>query len=652
MSKVLLSGFLIFALAGGQGLQGQDASEKEKRESTAVLQHEVTVTANRIETPLKETGSSVTVITREELERSGKTTVIEALEEVAQLHLLRNGPAGSQSAIQIRGSESQHVKILIDGVEINDPVTPTRTVNLAHLMVGNISRIEIVAGPQSTLYGSDAMGGVINILTREETGSARVRLSSQGGSYETMASTAELSGGGRTIRYNLGFNQVRSGGFSAAGSRYDGNSEKDGCRNLNLFGKLGVSLQKNIDLRFSIRFTDADTDIDNFGGDYGDDPNNKESSRSLILNGEVRGRFWDHRWESLLKAAALSHDRGYNNPVDELNPFDSDTSTYKSGLIKLDWQNTLFLHESNTLTFGVEHTREQGESEYHSMGKWGPYDSIFPKKSADDTGLYLQDHLRLGGFFSMTAGGRWDIHSQAEGALTYRVAPALWIESTGTRLKASLGTGFKAPSLYQLYAPGTLYGAVGNRDLRAEESTGWDAGIEQSLLGGRLVLESVYFDNRFNNLIDYDTVLGYNNIAEASTRGFEFLMRARPIDTVTLQAAYVGTRAEDETTGKKLIRRPDHKLTARVGWRVTPRADISFSLIHFGERDDNFYQGYTSIRIPLDAYTLINAVASYRLLDSLRLFVRLDNLLNQEYEVIKGYGTPGFSAFGGVQLDF
>ena len=650
MSKRLIIGFLVCALAGGKSLLANDPKKKDTAEDVLRPQHEVTVTANRIETPLKETGSSVTVIPREDLERTGKIMVFEALQSLAHLNLNQNGPIGGVTQVQIRGSESQHVKILIDGVEVNDPINPSRSANLAHLMVDNINRVEIVSGPQSTLYGSDAMGGVIHIITSEETGPLQARLTTQAGSYGTLASTGELFGGDKTFRYSLGFGQHRSDGFSAAGSHYEGNEEKDGYRNLSLFGKIGVSLRDNIDLKFSFRFTDAWSDFDNFGGDFGDDPNNKEDFQSFILNSEARGLFLNNRWESLIRAAVSDNKRSYNNPVDDLHPFDSDDSLYKGGLIKLDWQNSLFLHETNTLTFGVEHARERGESEYHSMGMWGPYDSIFPEQKAHNTGIYVQDHVRFGGVFFATVGGRWDTHSEAGSAFTYRAAPAFWIPSTGTRIKASLGTGFKAPSLYQLYAPATFYGPAGNAELEPEESTGWDAGVEQFFFENRLVLEAVYFDNRFKNLIDFDYSLGYLNVAEATTRGFELGALARPVDNLTIDASYVNTDAKNDITGERLLRRPKHKFSAHLSWRLTSRADVNMELIHVGAREDIFFGGFSSERVTLDAYTLVNAAASYRLLDYLQLFVRIDNILGQEYEVIKGYGTPGFSAYGGFKI--
>ncbi|GAG17574.1 unnamed protein product, partial [marine sediment metagenome] len=157
-------------------------SDNQQEKATQKLQHKITVTANRIETSVKETASSVSVITREELEKLQKRTVYEALQEVVGLNTTQNGPTGSIASASIRGANSEHTKVLMDGVEMNDPISPSRSFNLGHLLIENIERIEIIRGPQSTLYGSDAMGGVINIITRQRQGKSRFNLSTQGGS--------------------------------------------------------------------------------------------------------------------------------------------------------------------------------------------------------------------------------------------------------------------------------------------------------------------------------------------------------------------------------------------------------------------------------------------------------------------------------------
>ena len=246
------------------------AGEKDESQD---LKYTITVTANRIETPLEEVASSTTVITREELDRLKKTTVIEVLETIQGLNVIQNGPPGAAASVFIRGAKSEDTKVLLDGMELNEPMTPGRSFDMSCLLLENIDRIEIIKGPQSMLYGSDAMGGIINIITRQELGKPRFHISTQGGSYGTLSSHADVSGGSENIAYSFGAAFIRAEGFSAASTEYAENQEKDGYRNLTLSGKLGLKLKDNHEISFHLRTVDAQADIDNFGGDYGDDPN-------------------------------------------------------------------------------------------------------------------------------------------------------------------------------------------------------------------------------------------------------------------------------------------------------------------------------------------------------------------------------------------
>ncbi len=631
----------------------QDSHEKDdNQKKQKSLQHEVVVTANRVETSLKEIASSVTIITREQLAKTGKSRILEALEEALGLSTAQSGPPGSQATIFIRGANAEHTLVMIDGTEVNDPITPTRSFDMSLLLVENIDRIEILRGPQSTLFGSDAMGGVINIITRQSSGRPKFFLSGYGGSYGTYSGNAEVSGSTSVVRYSATAALLDTDGFSAASTNYEGNEETDGHRNLTLSGRIGFDLSANLSLDFFARRIDTETDLDNSGGDYGDDPNSVQSYDSLFMMGQARGLFLKNRWEQKLQVSVVDYDRTSSNPVDESNPFFSEESEFKSKLWKVDWQNSLYLHEANTLTFGVEHQREQGESWYRSEGMFGPYESVFPLEKAHNTGIYLQDQLRIAEQFFLTAGIRYDSHSQTESSTTYRIAPVYIIEHTGTKIKATLGTGFKAPSLYQLYAPPTYFGPIGNENLKPEKSTAWDAGIEQYFLNNTLLLGFTYFANYFEDLIDYDFTQGYINIRKAITKGAEITLIARPIPILSFLVTYTRTEAKNTETDESLLRRPKDKFTARLDWEFLERANIHISMIYVGEREDLFWQDWTPTPVTLESYMLLNAAGVYDLFESLQLFLRLDNILNADYETIKGYGTAGFSVYGGIKANF
>lgn len=642
-SSVALVVILLFS-----NLFSQENSEKEKK--APPLQHEITVTATRIETSTREVASSVTVISREELERTKKTTLLQALEEIMGLTVIQNGPAGGAASTLIRGGNSEHTLILMDGVELNDPISPARSFDLAHVTLESVERIEVLRGPQSTLYGSDALSGVINIITRKGQDETKLSLSSSGGSYGTFTSNAGVSGGNGKTHYSLGASYLRSDGFSAAGSSYEGNEEKDGYQNLTLSGRLGYRINDSLELDFILRRTETRSELDNFGGAYGDDPNSTQKNHSLFLKGQVRALLLKNRWEQKLSFSFVDYDRRHENPVDEAHPLDSEEGFFKSSLVSLDWQNNIFLHQTHTLSFGIDHQQEQGESEYHSEGIWGPYASLFPVRQARITGLYFQDQIRFASRFFATAGLRIDSHTQFGTSTTFRFAPAFFIKKTQTKLKATIGTGFKSPSLYQLYAPESLMGPIGNENLNPEKSKGWDMGIEQYFLAGKILAGATYFQNDYQDLIQFDIVQGYTNVGKAESKGMEFFVRSCLGENFSFAASYTRTEAKDLDTDTLLLRRPRDKFSASLDYHFLEKAHISLSLIHTGKRDDQDFSTWPAARVTLPGFTLLNTVVSYELLQNVQIFCRMDNLLNEKYEMIKGYGAPGRAASLGLNL--
>lgn len=248
----------------------------------------------------------------------------------------------------------------------------------------------------------------------------------------------------------------------------------------------------------------------------------------------------------------------------------------------------------------------------------------------------------------MVLGVRFDDHNRFGTETTYRIAPAVLLKS-GTKIKATYGTGFKAPSLYQLYAPASDWGPIGNENLKPEKSKSWDVGIEQYLFADRLILSFTYFRSEFESLILYDSMQGYININEAETKGYEVFMSVHPVNMLTFHGSYTYTDAEDKDTGEQLLRRPKHKANLTLNLRLFKKANVNLNLIHVGKRYDVF--PYPT-RTEADAYTLFNLVASYRITRNIEIFGRIDNLFDEEYEVVLGYGTAGRSAYVGVRVGY
>lgn len=650
MSKKALIAILALLFFSLHLFSEENQNQTKTEESPAPLEYEIVVTATRLETSAKEIASSITIITNEELKRSKKHTLVEILEGVLGLTAIQNGPPGGASSVFLRGANSEHTLVMIDGVELNEPMSPSRSSDISHLSLDSVERIEILRGAQSTLYGSDALGGVINIITKKGKGKPRFLFSSSGGSYQSLTNNAELSGSMEKFHYSFGVSHYMTEGFSAAVGTGEENMEADGYRNLTATGRAGYRLSDQIDIDLSLRFIDTRSDIDNLGRGLPDDPNHVQEFDNLILKGGFRSLLLQNRWEQMLNISYADFHRQSENPTDEEHPFDSERTDFKSSQWKLDWQHNLFLHHSNTLTFGLEYQQEQGTSEYYSESLFGPYSSLFPRKKASTTAVYIQDQVRVSDSFFTTIGARIDRHSQAGTSVTYRLAPAYYVLQTGTKFKATLGTGFKSPSLYQLFAPSTFYGPIGNENLKPEKTITWDIGIEQHLWQNRLSLGATYFSSRFENLIDYDFSQGYINILDSYSKGAEFFLWTKPTNNLLVEVTYTRTEAKNKETKERLLRRPKDTFTARLNVSFLEKSHLSISLIHTGKRDDIEVVDWTSNRITMPSSTLINILTSYDIFQNVQVFLRLDNLLDKEYEMIKGYGTPGFSAYFGLKL--
>lgn len=626
------------------GVLAEDPQDRDRPK------HDIVVTATRLETPERKVGSSLTVIMGEDLVRTGETFVLEALEAALGLAAARNGGPGAAASVSIRGAGSEHTLVLLDGLELNDPINPARSFDLAHLALAEIERIEVLRGPQGLLYGSDAIGGVVNIITRAGRGRPRFSLSSSADTLGTLATDASLAGSGGKADYAFSLFHERTAGISAASSAYPGNVEKDGYRNLSVSARFGWAFRPDTRLSLSLRGVTAGTELDNFGGPGGDDPNGRQDYATLQARAQLRDLARGGRWERILDLSWMGSRRDHLNPVDEAHPEDSEEGTYRGDLFKLDWQNNVFLSSGHTLTAGLELEDERGRSEFAAAGGWGTSASSFPSVRAGSAGLYLLDHWETGGRFFVTAGVRAETHRLAGPALTFRVAPALLVGASGTRLKASLGTGFKSPSLYQLFAPATAWGPVGNPGLRPERAAGLDAGVEQRLAGGRAVLGLTWFMNRLRDLVDFDYQAGYVNIGRARLTGLEASAEARPAEGVRLRTSYTRLSARDAEAGTELMRRPRDKFAAEASARVFGRVGLAASLLWVGRRLDRDFSASPAATVALPGYALLDVVLSVPLGSGLEGFVRGDNLLGTRYETVWGYGSPGRTLRAGFRL--
>ena len=574
------------------------------------------------------------------------TSLLDVLHLAPGVDVARSGGPGSASSVFIRGMNSEHTLILIDGVRLNDAMSPGRSFNyLDQISADAVEQVEVLRGPQGALFGSDGLGGVINIITRKGEEKPRIFAKVMAGSYHTIQEDAGVSGTvGKKLRVFLHSTRQDSGNFSAAGVRY-GNHESDPFHNTTLTGNAQYQLLPNLNLGAFGTYSRARTGLDNFGGFGGDDPNYRFYNRMGIIGGNSRLQLWNNRFEQITRVSLTDENRKSLNGVDSAHPFDSERSTFHSKLFAFDVINNFYLHPFNTLTLGMNLQHEVGRSNSLFMSQFGPFNSHFGSQSATDIAFYAQDYINIKERLFSTLSVRNDHHNLFGNHVTYRAASTFPIRKTGTSFKASYGTGFKSPSLYQLYS------SYGMPSLNPETSVGWDAGVEQSLLDKRFVLGATCFQNQLKDLIQFDNqTFRYNNIDKARTQGLEVYVNAQPFRNLSIHSSYTYTDSKNLLTGDPLVRRPHHKAALNINYQPHPKVNINLDIWHMGSRTDFDFSFFPAKTVKLTPFTRVDLAISYDIMRHVNIFVRMANMLDTPYELVKGYAAPRISAYGGLKM--
>jgi vitamin B12 transporter len=601
-------------------------------------------------------GNAVTVITADEIAARRMTTVEEVLKSVPGLHVVANGGPGTSTSVFLRGADAKNTLVLVDGVMFNDPSNPTRSADLANLTVDNIERIEVVRGALSTLYGSNATAGVVNIITRRGRGKPTVDTGAEGGAYDTWRVYGNSSGSLRDrLRYAVGVSRTETDGFSTADDdnhripRAGNTDEDDGWENTTLSGSVEFDLLPTVMLSAMMRYIDSEVDEDdyNWNGYVGDRfdtvgwdqvaaPDGATKRRTEHEQVFARAACEAHLLDDLLVSRLAyqlgSQDRqSYDN--DGFDLYDYDGMTHE-----ITWQGDFYYRDRHVLSLGAGYFYEEMKS--RSSG--------FPENDANITSAWVQDQWTPVSGLVVVAGARLDDHDRFGSETTWRLAPAYTMARTGTTFKASYGTGYRAPSLYELYSD------YGNENLDAETSEGWDVGIEQGLLDRRLTCGLTYFEMDFDDRIDYDFLTWkYSQMpGTTETRGIEFFVDYTPVSFLDLAFNYTYTDTEDPDGGR-LTRRPLNRVFASARWRcLNDRGQVNLDMLWVDDRAASESAGdLNGDRVgTLDAYTVVNLAAHYDVNEHLRLYGRIDNLFDEYYEEAWSYATPGLSAYAGAKL--
>ena len=608
---------------------------------------ELVVTATRSPERADRVGQQVTVITAAELREQQTPILSDILTRVPGVNFSRNGGVGTATSVYLRGAEPGQTLVLIDGVQLNDPTATDSATNFGNLLLGDIDRVEVLRGVQSVLWGSQAIGGVINLLTAEPQAPFESDLTVEGGSHAWGYVRGGI--GGKTDRVAW---RVTAANLTTTGiSDFDGGREADGYHNARASAKARVSLTDQFSLDLRAVYSRGRTDFDGFApptfslGDtpeYGvtEDLVGYAGANLDLLDGRLRNR-----------VAVTGSRTGHKN----FDPTQSPDVTF-SGLgrnERIEYQGAYDLSRDWTAVFGAE----RKESHMHSASTFSPV--LFKRSSRVDS-VYLQVHGDVVPGLTLSGGVRRD-DDRDYGGHTVGEASAAWRLNEGnTILRASWGEGFKAPSLYQL---GSEYG---NPDLKPESAKSWDVGVEQRLLDGRVVVTGAYFERRTRDQIDFVSCWGgpaplcpthpsggyYDNIAHGEAHGVELSALTQLTEALSLDANYTWTNARNDAAdsanfGKRLARRPVNQANAQATYRWPVKLETAVAVRYASDRF-NDAANLTKVK----GYVLWDLRASYPVTDKLEVYGRVENLFDKHYETIANYGQLGRAAYAGVRARF
>jgi vitamin B12 transporter len=622
---------------------------------------ETIVTATRIVTPAARVPAAVTVLSRQEIEERGYVTLADALSSVPGMRLVRQGGAGQPASAFLRGTNSRHVLVLLDGVPVNDPSDSNGAFNFGNELLGDIERIEVVRGPGSSLYGSSAIGGVINLVTRRAPAGDGVRNFGEiaAGTQRTVRGVFGNTGRAGAFDWMVAGQSLSTRGFDATAPRFFSNTgERDGLRGHAATARLGVRLDADTRIEGLLRWRENISGLDDVPND---DPNYSADDRRWY--GQIRGetRLLDGAWTTGLRASITEDRRRYLNLPDAGSSAETD-DLYRGERTVLDWTNRVRLPSYGpwtdvALAFGATREEESVEAASGSTSFRTVTDA-----SARSIALHAGLQARLADRIDLSFGLRQDDSDDFGSFTSWRTGAVLALPELSSRLRVSAGTAFKAPSLFQRFGRiGTFF--QGNPDLKPERSLSWEAGIETDVPAmGRsdfATFSATYFESTIKDLINFDqTATTLDNVERASIRGVEMGVTLRPAAWLQASASWTITDARDDDTDERLARRPEHVVTFSARVAPTDRLVLSPEILFTGRSPEAAFASYdndgtaSTTQRSNPAGTVVNITGSYRLTESITAFAEGRNLGNSRWEPANGFVTPGRSLLIGARASF
>lgn len=639
------------------------AAAPAQADETEITTPELLISGGVEPIPTKEAASSYTIITAEEIEKFQYRNVTDALRSVPGLHIVESGARGALTSVFTRGANSNQTLVMVNGLAVNDPSSPGGAANLASIPLDNVERIEVVRGPQSALYGSQAIGGVINVITKRGGSEPRSTLRVEAGTLGTLNTYASTGGSFGDTDYFLSLGRETTNGNDITPSRLHGGmgSEKDGSELVSASGSLGTKLNENLTASFFVQYSDSETDTDEDGSTaaFVNTYQNYDSifeMKRLFVSGDISGSFYGNKWRPKLSLGYTRQETDSSDFPDAGGSVNLIITKNLGETLTASFDNALDIHPSHRLTFGVSHTADRFKSNgFRDFN--GFVITLNSKADTSNTALHLADHMSFGERIFATVSTRYDMPEDHDNRFSFTIAPGYYHPETDTRLTVSYGTGFKVPSLYQRFGfdPnnfGNFY--IGNPNLKPEKSKGWEAGIEQGLFDGKALAGVTYFDTKIEDAVAI-VFIGFDstavNIEEFKAKGVEAFFEVNPLDRLTARIDYTWTVVDSDAFTATMSRRPRHKIGLTTSYEPWAGTVFSANAQWIDPYRDVPRDGFGFYVYPAP-YTVVNIAASHKLSDSVKLTAAVNNLLDKQYEPAHGFQAPGVEALAGVTFSF
>lgn len=651
-----MGAFLSFPVIWSVTAFGEEPAETEP----VIETREVVISATKTPVPVSHLTSAVEVITEEDLKRRQIKTVVDALRLSQGLTVFSNGGPGSSASVRIRGSNADQVLVLIDGAIMNSATLGN--FNFANLTTDNLERIEILRGAQSMLWGADAMGGVINITTKKGTDVPSANAFFEYGSFSSIREGGQVSGQKGPIDFTAALSRWDYTGFSQVNYRR-GASERDGFHNWQASTRIGVTLPHEGRLDLNFRLLQGKVNFDN-GFSPGFDVLGATSNSQQFVYSASYQQPITNWWNQVLTVSRQTETLDTNPGTTQRNvvtgaistPFGA-RSEINTLANRIEWQHNFQVGKPLLLTAGYQFREQQGENINLGTGTTDISNRIISSNAG-----FAQAQLNLWDRVFATGGIRQDEYNVFGSATTYRATAGYLHQETGTKVRGSYATGFRAPTINQLFFPD-----FGNPDLKPEKSQSMDVGLDQYLLDNRLTLSASYFWNRFRDLIvsqQSATACGIGpfgpnfcaqNIGLVSAKGWEasmkyVLVRDLPwIKSLDIQAQYTNTltRNLSQQPGNRVPRMPVDQWSIILSYQPIDPLQVSLEGRYVGSRFEDINN-----QQPLRAFDVWNLIANYEVTKNAQVYFRAENLFNEKYEEILNFGAPVRSIFGGFKLTY